>query len=156
MDNDWEWTIRAARSFALVGAAIWLLVACMDYIQRPPVEPLLFYVELVFLAVAFSAFLGGVWWEILVNRSNWLSSTIRGALTGLLTAWLSTTMVVIVMVILGNLNALYTGSESLLQELATIVFTSALISATYLGPIYTFHVGTIAGYLLGHRQPESS
>ena len=85
------------------------------------------------------------------KRSNWLSSIIRGALAGLSTAWLSTTMVVIVMVILGNLTALYTGSESLLQELATIVLTSALISATYLGPIYTFQVGTIAGYLLGHR-----
>ena len=148
--------MRAARLFALVGAAISLLVAFMYYTQRPPVEPLLFYIELICLAVTFSASLGGIWWEILVKRSNWLSSTIRGALAGLLTAWLSTTMVVIVMIMLGDLNALYTSSEGFLQEFATIVLTSTLISATYLGPIYTFHVGTITGYLLGRRQPKSS
>ena len=149
-------TIRAARSFALVGTAISILVATMYYVQMPPVEPLFFYMELIGLAVIFSAFVGGFWWEVLVERLNWFSSSIRGALAGLLTAWLSTTIVIIVMVMLGELNTLYASKEGFLQELATVVLTSALISATYLGPIYTFHVGTLTGYLLGCRRPEPS
>jgi len=149
-------TIRAARSFALVGTAISILVATMYYVQMPPVEPLFFYMELIGLAAIFSAFVGGFWWEVLVEQLNWFSSSIRGALAGLLTAWLSTTIVIIVMVMLGELNTLYASKEGFLQELATVVLTSALMSATYLGPIYTFHVGTLTGYLLGRRRPKPS
>ena len=156
MDSDMGMTIRAAGSFALIGTAISILVATMYYVQMPPVEPLFFYMELIGLTVIFSAFAGGFWWEVLVERLNWFSSSIRGALAGLLTAWLSTTIVIIVMVISGDLNTFYVSKEGFLQELATVVLTSALISATYLGPIYTFHVGTLTGYLLGRRRPEPS
>lgn len=150
MNVSWRRTVRAAAMFALVGAVL-VVVWKSDNIGT-----LQSFIFDLFFAAVFSAVIGGFWWELLVERAGWWSAPKRGAVAGLLTAWLSTTILIITVSLLGEVNDLLASSEGALQEFATIVLTSTLISATILGPILTFPVGILTGYLLGRRQPEPS
>lgn len=152
MDVNRRWTIRAAAVFALVGVAlvlVWEAENIVSYLQTPRELPS-FITELFFAAV-FSAVIGGFWWELLVERAGWWSAPKRGAIAGLLTGWLSTTALIITMSVLGEVSDLLASSEGALQEFATVVLTSTLISVSYLGPILIFPVGILTGYLLGRR-----
>lgn len=150
MNVSWRRTVRAAAMFALVGAVL-VMVWKSDNIGS-----LQSFIFDLFFAAVFSAVIGGFWWELLVERAGWWSAPKRGAVAGLLTAWLSTTVLIITVSLLGEVNDLLASSEGALQEFATIVLTSTLISATILGPVLTFPVGILTGYLLGRRQPEPS
>lgn len=151
-------TVRAAaKVFALVGIAlvvVWESDNIGSYLLTPRELPF-FILELFFVAV-FSAVIGGFWWEFLVERAGWWSAPKRGAVAGLLTAWLSTTVLLIMMSVLGDINDLLASPENALQGLAEIVLVSPLISAAILGPVLTFPVGILTGYLLGRRQPDPS
>ena len=151
-------TVRAAaKVFALVGIAlvvVWESDNIGSYLLTPRELPS-FVLELFFAAL-FSAVIGGFWWELLVERAGWWSTPKRGAVAGLLTAWLSTTVLLVVMSVLGDISDLLASPEAALQGLAEIVLVSPLISATILGPLLTFPVGILTGYLLGRRQPTPS
>ena len=151
MTVSWGRTVRAAaKVFALVGVAlvvVWESNNIGSYLLTPRELPS-FVLELFFAAV-FSAVIGGFWWELLVERAGWWSAPKRGAVAGLLTAWLSTTVLIIMMSVLGDISDLLVSPEGALQGLAEIVLVSSLISATILGPVLTFPVGILTGYLLG-------
>jgi hypothetical protein len=111
---------------------------------------------LVFFLIVLSTFIGGLWWELLVERMKWWSTSIRGAFAGLLTSWLSVIFLIPTVNILGQPTDLLVSNEGVTQELASVILASALAATFYFGPFVTFPVGIITGYALGKQYSSDS
>ena len=153
---DRGYTTHAAATFGTAGALISIVMATAYYTATPPVGSLRFYFLLVLFSVVLSTFIGGLWWKLLVEGTRWGSTSIRGAVTGLLTGWLSVVLLIPIMSFLGQPAPLSISRESIVQEFAGVILASVLAATFYFGPFATFPIGIVVGYMLGRRYPDAT